>query len=723
MDDAREFDELVDRVGIVRVWRDVEGRRHEVGGDTIRALLAIFGLDATRPREALVALDAAMPDGLPPIAAGFADALPTLELRLPPAVAAAPVSLSAIDARGHRSEIRLDAATRRRPDRRDRVGRIVCTIDWPFPGDAGESVVRLEGRGLVSEGQMVIAPACCWEPEPFRRGAGLAVQVYALRDRRDRPVGDLESLARVGAWFGRHGGAVVLANPLGGPVDPRAPFLEPYSPSSRLGIDPVYLPIESTQPAGSANGRIGDVAAIRRAALERLARDFGERIGDVASPEVRAFRAWCETEADWLEPHALFAARIRAAVDRREPDVAWNRWPPAWRDPRSPEVARWHHDHPIAVERERYAIWRLERAVLEADRRSRAAGLRLGLGHDLPLGCARHGAETWSQPEAFALEASLGAPPDPFCPDGQDWGLPPLRPGALASRTVAPWRRPLRAAMRRGGLVRFDHVMGLDRLWWIPPGGRPRDGAYVRYPGSLLLPLLVHDSHAHRCVVVGEDLGTVDPDLRQRLTQRGVLSTRVLRFERDDDGHFRPPPHYPERAWVAVGTHDLPGAIDLLRGGDRDPTAAPDASAIRHAEREALRAALQVAGATANALDEETGWLAALHRFLADTPARLVGVQAEDLLGRPGRVNVPGTVGPRNWSHRLDHCIEDWDGLASVRAVLEALSDRLGPARRDRSGAAQIPSATQEPAREPDQADRDPEHLDQHRGQVEREGE
>lgn len=671
-----DFDTLVARAGIVRVWHDIDHRRHEPSIESLRALLDAMHLDWRQPADTLVALDAASPPGLPAIAAGFVDEPLHLALRLPACASRGAVRLWATDGEGRTQQAAVDLGRTAGPRGLDRVGRLEATIDWPFAPVPGEYRLRLEGIGLVSEGLFVIAPARCMELEPGFRGAGLSAQAYALRDRRGRAIGDLESLARLGEWFGGLGGAVVLANPLGGPVDPRTPALAPYSPSSRLTIDAVYLPGVAGPRTPPAGDRIGDVAAIRMAALGEMARAHAELLRNPDSDACREFRGWCAMEADWLDPHAIFAARVRQALEGGEGNLGWDGWPSEWQGPRSPAVVAWAAASHAAVDRERHAIWRLERAAVEADRRGRTAGLALGLGHDLPLGCARHGAETWSDPGAFALGASLGAPPDPFCRDGQDWGLPPLLPEELVRRACAPWRRPLRAAMRRGGLVRIDHVMGLDRLWWIPAGGRSADGAYVRYPSTVLLPLLAHDSHAHRCIVVGEDLGTVDPELRGRLARRGVLSTRVLRFERDDDGRFRPPERYPEHAWVTVGTHDLPGAVAHRRGSDFGGVATDDPPTGHGAEVTALASALHDAGFEPGPAEDDVAWLAALHGFLAATPSVLVGIQAEDLVAHAGQVNVPGTVGPGNWSHRLASAIEDWDGLPSVRAVLGALSAR-----------------------------------------------
>lgn len=677
---------LLARAGIDPAWTAIDGTRHDVAPDSLLALLDAMGLDGRRPAESLAALDAAEPRWLSPFAAGFVDDPVALALRVPADAGWRRLRLVARLSDGVEcvALIDPDALAPQGAPASDGWRRVA--LPWPFEALPGEHAVVVEGEGVQAEGRLLLAPAACHAPPQGSRGAGLAVQTYALRDRRDTPIGDLESLARVAEWFGGHGGDVVLANPLAGPIDPRASTLSPYSPSSRLTIDPVYLPGPSAAGAVGAGARIGDTGAIRAAAIARLAHEYDALLRGADGPALDAFHRWCVAESDWLDAHAAFALLVRRAIREGWPGVGWDAWPADCRDPRSAVVRRMLADESEAIDRGRHAIWRLERAAVEADRRARASGLGLGVGHDLPLGCARHGAETWSQPGAFALDASVGAPPDPFSATGQDWGLPPLVPAALVQGDSAAWRRPLRMAMRRGGLVRIDHVMGLDRLWWIPAGGRPQDGAYVRYPMDRLLPILVHDSHVHRCVVVGEDLGTVEPGLRERLARRGVLSTRVLRFERGHDGRFLPPERFPARAWVTLGTHDLPATIGHRHGTDLGPATPEDARTGRDAEIAALEAALQAAGIAPEPAGDDRAWLAALHRYIAATPAVLVGVQAEDLDAHAGQVNVPGTVGDWNWSHRLASAIEDWDGLPTVRAVLDALSARLARKAIDGSG-------------------------------------
>lgn len=676
---------LLAKVGIDETWTSIDGVRHEVSSDSLHALLHAMGLDGRRPLDALSALDAAEPRWLAPLAAAFVDSPPLLPLHVPADVTRRRVRLIAHLADGREQVASIEPDRLRPAGEPGLDGWRACTLPWPFEILPGEHALRVETDHVLSEGKFLLAPATCYPLPEGHRGVGLAVQTYALRDRRSAPIGDLESLAQLSEWFGRHGGDVVLANPLCGPVDRREPALSPYAPSSRLSVDAAYLPLAGAAMPADVGSRIGAVDQIRRAALASLGHEHRALIGGADPAALASFRRWCNAESDWLDTHAAFAVLTECAIRDRWPGVGWQAWPAAYHDSSDPRVRDLIAANADAIDLERYVIWRLEQLAQHADGRARAAGLRLGIGHDLPLGCARHGAETWSQPGAFALAASIGAPPDPFCDRGQDWGLPPLQPVQLRHGAVTAWRRPLAHTMQRGGLIRIDHVMGIDRLWWIPAGGQPKDGAYVRYPCDRLLAILTHDSQRHRCVVVGEDLGTVEPRLRTMLAQRGVLSTRVLRFERDDDGSFRSPARYPAKAWVTVGTHDLPGTIAHRHATDLGPDASDTARVTRQAELEALVSALLTAGLDPGALDDDLRWLAAQHAFLAATPSALVGIQVEDFLGYAGQVNVPGTIDATNWSHRLCAAIEDWDQLPSVRATLAALGARLDAARKTSS--------------------------------------
>jgi (1->4)-alpha-D-glucan 1-alpha-D-glucosylmutase len=304
--------------------------------------------------------------------------------------------------------------------------------------------------------------------------------------------------------------------------------------------------------------------------------------------------------------------------------------------------------------------------------------MRVGMYHDLAVGVDADGFETWARPELYALDARIGAPPDAFCPNGQDWGLPPIIPREMRRDGYQSFIDVLRANMRFGGALRIDHVMGLMRLFWVPAGGRPADGAYVRYPFSDLLAILALESQRNQCLIIGEDLGTVPDEVRDALRPADVLSYRVFYFEKDSHGEFRPPEEYPAQALVTVSTHDLPTLVGFWRERDiavRDEHGlfpspdARDAQRIERArDRERLLRALSRAELSSSNVEltptsrpELTfDSILAVHALLARTPSRLFLFQFEDVLGESDQANLPGTtVEYPNWRRKLATNLED----------------------------------------------------------------
>lgn len=482
-------------------------------------------------------------------------------------------------------------------------------------------------------------------PMAVPRALVLGVQLYAIVDERDQSLGDLETLARAAVWWAGQGGDALLVNPLGPALDPHAPGLEPYAPSSRLAIDPLYFALDADQTsARDLRSHAAQVPALRLARLQAALQSYRRFCAWADPGQSEAFQCWRRQQGGALESFARFQL-LSELADAKGWGRGWSDWPGDWQQAGSAEVERLARIHAERVDFHVWLQWRLESQWADAHARALASGQRLGLGRDLPIGCARHGAETWAEPSAFALAASIGAPPDPFAPEGQDWGLPPLLPTVAARH----WRALLQASMRQAGLLRIDHVMGLERLFWIPQGASPAEGAYVRYPREELLAIVIEQSRAAACVVVGEDLGTVDPLLRERLAVAGILSSRVLRFERDGSG-FRIPADYPLQACSSLGSHDLPTLAGWIEEPDFDTGDAP-----------ALRRALSQAGIALPEAARWADWRDALHGLLASTPSLLVLLQAEDLLGGVARINRPGSVDPdRNWAHRLPLPVERW---------------------------------------------------------------
>ena len=449
------------------------------------------------------------------------------------------------------------------------------------------------------------AAARCWTPE--RRLRALAVQVYSLWSGQSAGIGDLGDLAALAAGAPHD---LLLLNPLhathvGTPQEP-----SPYFPSSRQFRNPLYLRVGVPQPA-SADGRI-DRDRVWAAKMGALEERWGRFQGDAG------FDAFREREADELVAFASFCA-LSEKFGR-----PWTEWPVEYRRPGGHAVRAFGVAHADRVRFHEWLQWQLDEQM------AAAAAAGTGLVNDVAVGFDGTGADAWRWQDIVATGMRVGAPPDEFNRDGQDWGVPPFAPGALARVGYRPIAAALRAAFRHAAGIRIDHVMGLFRLFWIPEGASPRDGVYVHDPSSALLDIVAAESKKARALVVGEDLGTVDPAVRAQLRQRGVLSYRLLWFE--DDALER----WPAQALAAVSTHDLPTIAGVWEGTDGSPD---------------MRARLvSIAGADAHGIDDV---VAAVHAALRRTPSTVVAEQVEDILGLTERTNLPGTVDARNWSRRL----------------------------------------------------------------------
>ncbi|WP_326730294.1 4-alpha-glucanotransferase [Streptomyces phaeochromogenes] len=526
--------------------------------------------------------------------------------------------------------------------------------------------------GRTARAHLVVAPTRL--PAAPGRTYGLLVQVYSLLSRRSWGMGDLGDLAELTAWAGRALGAgFVQVNPMhaavpGAPTDP-----SPYRPSSRRYPDPVYLRVEDVPEFAYAGERDRDRvrtlleraerqresvlskgALIDRDAVWELKREALELVRDVPlGPGRRA--AYCDFLAEGgeaLEDHATWCALAEVYGSD------WQKWPAALRDPRSAETARARGELMDRVDFHSRLAWLTDAQLATAQRSARDAGMGVGLVHDLAVGVHPGGADAWAQQEYFAAGMSVGAPPDAFSVQGQDWGLPPWRPDRLAESGYAPYRRLLRALFRYAGALRIDHVMGLFRLWWIPQGRPATEGTYVRYDAEAMLAILALEAYRAGALVIGEDLGTVEPGVREKLHEHGVLGTSVLWFERDWDGTGLP---LPPESWRAdclatATTHDLPPTASRLTG---DHVELRDRLGLltRPVEEERAEAAADVGewlallarlgllqgAAGGQSEDSEEAQIQALHRFLLRTPARMIGVWLPDTVGDRRPQNLPGT--------------------------------------------------------------------------------
>jgi 4-alpha-glucanotransferase len=516
--------------------------------------------------------------------------------------------------------------------------------------------------------RLIVSPRRCYLP-PGLQAWGWAVQLYALRSEASWGMGDLADLADLARWSARLGAGMLLVNPLHA-ARPEEP--SPYFPSSRCWRNPLYLRVEDIPGMAGHPGLPGLVEAgralnggrrIDRAAVWRLKRQALEWAWD-RFEERDEFAKWRSSHGPALSGYARFATLAEARGD------PWPHWPEPLRRPDGSGVEAALAGREREVGFQAWIQWLLDGQLARA-------GEEVGLVSDLAIGVDPAGADAWVWQDALALGARVGAPPDDFNAEGQDWGLPPFNPWKLRQERFEPFIRTVRAGLAHSGGLRVDHVMGLFRLWWIPPGASPAEGAYVRYPQRELLDILALESVRAGAYVIGEDLGTVEPAVRKELARRRVLSYRLMWFEPEPPG-----PSWPARALAAVTTHDLPTVAGLWTGRDLE-------------EQQAL--GLPVDPGAAAAMREKVGtWLevgpgapveevvAGVHRLLAKAPSVLVAATLEDALAVPERPNIPATTGAQrpNWSLALPSTLEQIKADPLVAQVAGALRSPRRSSRR-----------------------------------------
>jgi 4-alpha-glucanotransferase len=403
------------------------------------------------------------------------------------------------------------------------------------------------------------------------------------------------------------------------------------------------------------------------------------------TPRGRAYGLYLEREGDSLEDFATFLSLSDQLSGRH--GRYWRRWPPAFRHPRSREVDEFRRDHFEEFDCHRYVQFELDRQLAAA---AHVARLPIGVYGDLAIGSASDGSDTWAFPDLFLEGAKLGAPPDDYSLGGQDWGLPPLNPHRLRADGYRYWVKLLRSGLRHFGALRIDHVMGLSRQYWVPAGRPATEGAYVSFPYRDLLGILALESHRHGALIVGEDLGTVPTGFSSLLARWGILSTRLLYFEKDRRGQFRPSRSYSKRALVTANSHDNPPLLGWWEGRDLElrrqagslASASERAAAEnqRENERAALLHRLQTEGLAQQTETQGAypGLVTAVHKFLALTPAPLIGLALDDLAGERDPINLPGVQWDRysSWTRRIDVEIESLQRDPRTDQALAVLSER-----------------------------------------------
>ncbi|WP_404379995.1 4-alpha-glucanotransferase [Caenispirillum salinarum] len=713
---------LAEKAGIEPAYHDIFGNRHEADEADIRALLAALGVPASDTDEASRSLD-------------------DLERRdwgrlLPPATVLRTTGEQLATTLTHRRDRRdvvyswvliqedglemtgvADPGDLATMDEAEIGGIAYERRSLPLPSHMahGYHTLRLiDADGAVAaEGNVIVCPTACYTPHAALNGNrawGVACQLYSVRSDIDWGMGDFSSLRTLAQGVAQNGGHVVGLNPLHSLFPANPLHISPYSPSSRLFLNPLYIDVQAVPEAADsmdAKALMADtafrdrldaarkaedvdyaaVSALKHEILRVLHKHFRTLPAD--HPRVAAYQAFLDEGGYRLHRFAVFMT-----LHEHFDGTPWHQWPEEYLNPAGKPVLAFASEH---MERVNYHLW----LQFEADRqlaeaagtlKDAAGGPTIGLYRDLAVGVDTEGADTWMDPGVYAVGARVGAPPDELAHGGQDWGMPPLNPLKLREMGYGPFIEMVRANMRHAGALRMDHAMALQHLYWIPPGVSAKQGTYVSYPMEDLLGILALESHRNCCMVIGEDLGTVPDGFRERMAQEDVLSYRLFYFERYDGGLFKRPEAYPDLAVATPTSHDLFTIVghwrcwDIALRHDRNlvgpGTSREEEMEARAKDRALLVAALKDQGLVREDFPEDEHvpgddlreLILGVHRFLARAPSRLMLVNLDDLAMEESQVNVPGTVDEYpNWQRRLTVSLERLVHSADFARTAEAV--------------------------------------------------
>ncbi|HTP32375.1 MAG TPA: 4-alpha-glucanotransferase [Candidatus Acidoferrales bacterium] len=707
------FEQLLERAaslhGIDAGYWDVWGQYHTTSVETRQALLRALGVDG----DSLKGLERSLAELarrewerlLPPSVVAVHGAAPELTLNVPAA---------ALGQTAHFEVRREDGGTAR------------CNLHlWELPAVAsremdGQTWVRVKARlpvelplgyheilvdaGLASGAtRFIVTPEHAWTDPHLGhggRGAGICVSLYGVRSGRNWGCGDFGDLNAVTDWAARDLGAgFVGLNPLHA-IHNRRPYNNsPYLPNSIYYQNFLYLDVEAMDDfARSRHARAlrlrpetaREIEELRQAPFVEYERVSALKLRFLKlmfvqflrerrrrGPREREFAAYCAREGLLLQRFATYCA-LDEVMHRRNPDVwIWTQWPEEYQDPQSDAVRAFQHKHWRRVMFYQYLQWQIDRQLHAAQMRARERGLSIGLYHDLALATDRFGSDLWGHREFFVNGCRVGSPPDAFSPKGQDWAFPP--PNSMRHREDGYhlYAESIRKNCRHGGALRIDHVMRLFRLFWIPDGMEATEGTYVRELNEDFVRILALESVRNQVTIVGEDLGTVEPSIRETLARFGILSYRLFYFEKENGGGFHPYKAYPAQALVSSTTHDLPTLAGFWVGADieaRRSTGLIDDEAFRAQQDERRRDKQQMLDALfqedmmrpdlpreAEAYPEMTGELHhAVVGFLALTPSALLAINQEDLTKEVHQQNLPGSTWQYpNWCRKMRLGVEE----------------------------------------------------------------
>lgn len=610
-----------------------------------------------------------------------------------------------LDALGYPSSTKSEIA-----ESRGRLRQLARGSRTFYTATSGEPVViggvtrppiREPGYHVLDRGKreitVAVAPPRCVtfnDVAPDARMYGLAIQLYALRQDSDAGFGDARALADFVKSAARNGADAVALSPTHSLFASDHAHYAPYSPSSRLFLNPLYADptivfgqarVARAAQADSPDGLIDWPRTARQkySSFRELYEDFASkelrREGDALAADFRSFE---HDGGARLREHAVFEALHARWFAEQKRD--WRHWPDGWQGAVRTEADGFIARDEAAVQFHVFLQWLADRSFAHAQRTARESGMRIGLISDLAVGLSPSGSHAWSRQKDLLLGVNIGAPPDLHNTRGQDWGLTGFSPQALIASGYEPFIATLRAAMRHAGGVRIDHAMGLARLWLVPQGASPAEGAYLTYPLDEMLRLIALESHLHRAVVIGEDLGTVEPGFREKIAAAGIAGMDVLWFQRDGDD-FMPPSEWRRDAVAMTSTHDLPTVAGWWSGADIDTRNALGLTDVAREtkERGRDRVRLWEAFREADVVDVDTPTqdaavaVDAAVALTAKSPAALALIPIEDVLGVAEQPNLPGTIDEHpNWRRRLTQPADQLLEAPRIRTLLDVLRQR-----------------------------------------------
>lgn len=733
---AESFEQLLDQAatlcGIGASYYDIWGRQHFTTVEAKQAILRALGMSVDSAEElkhSLAAIERL-----------------NWERLLPPVIVAEesadvefPLSIAA-DCLGHRAHFTV---------RREDGGTSELDLNlWDLPQAGsiemeGGTWVRIQVRlplqlplgyheisvrvgAVTGATRYIVTPARAWTPPQLGRGAraaGIAVSLYGIRSGRNWGSGDFRDLMDLVDWVADDVGASFVAlNPLHA-IHNRRPFnTSPYLPNSTFYQNFLYLDVEGmedyqqcrrAQQMRCSPEVVAEIEALRgtpfveyeRVSLLKLRflqvlfvqflRDWRKD-----SPRAREFREFREREGTLLEDFATYCA-LDDRMHTRDANVwLWTQWPEAFQNPRSAETRAFREKHWRRVMFYQYLQWQIDLQLSQAQQRARSRSLSIGLYHDLALATDRFGSDLWAHHPFYVAGCRVGSPPDDFSPSGQDWAFPPPNAGRHREDGYRLFVESIRKNCRHGGALRIDHVMRLFRLYWIPDGSDAAHGAYVREKNEDLVRILALESVRNRVLIVGEDLGTVEPSVRETLARLGILSYRLLYFEKSAKGEFRRNDEYPPQALVSSTTHDLPTLAGFWVGADieaRRSTGLIDEASYaaqlesRAQEKQKMLSVLFERGCVkpelsrrASDYPELTGDLHhAVIGFLAQTPSQLLAINHEDLTKELHQQNLPGSTWQYpNWSRKMRFTVEELRRNPEARGYTAMVADWVAKSGR-----------------------------------------